>query len=126
MLYHDVTATVFGCTMELLILNVHKFSVDFEKQLCSHLSIVSGADHHKFDRHDFLTLLGIGEGLGEFFKGKLYLGTMVLKQAKIASSSICGYHNLIEVKPLKFWILCGFSSNHNYVRKNRESEHLSF
>ena len=32
--------------------------------------------------------------------GKLYLGTMVLKQAKIASSSIFGYHNLIKVKPL--------------------------
>ena len=33
-------------------------------------------------------------------KGKLYLGTMVPRQAKIASSSIFGYHNLIKVKPL--------------------------
>ena len=32
--------------------------------------------------------------------GKLYLGTMVPKQAKIASSSIFGYHSLIKVKPL--------------------------
>ena len=32
--------------------------------------------------------------------GKLYLGTMVPKQAEIASYSIFGYHNLIKAKPL--------------------------
>ena len=48
-----------------------------------------------------------------FFNGKLYLGTMVPKQAEIASSSIFGYHNLIKAKvesPCNFGFTVNFQS----------------
>ena len=45
--------------------------------------------------------------------GKVYLGTMVPKQAEIASSSIFGYHNLIKAKvesPCNFGFTVNFQS----------------